>query len=83
MNNIHQHLGSYTIATKPPYKKYSRHWRQTKSKVGKKMIKISRFEGWGEWLEDGQIVKDDLNKILYMNKTTENQLKKAIECGNY
>lgn len=62
-----------------PYKTYIYFNRTTKSKVGKRSVRVRRFNGYKELLENGVIWRDSLRNAFFMNSWTYNELKRNLD----
>lgn len=75
------------IIVVPPRKVFSYNVRITKSRVGKRRVRVRKFIGWREVLKDGQIITQMSGSFLCMNQTTEklvsNELKRCSRAFKY
>lgn len=68
-------LGGMKVCIVEPVKIFTTVFKQTKSKVGKRMIRVKKHTGWCELLKDGQVIEHKPSNTYNMNKFTFNKLK--------
>lgn len=62
-----------------PHKTFKYVKLQSKSKVGRRYVKVKKFNGWQEVMNDGEVIYDKQRNIFMMNLNTRYQVIKAIE----
>ncbi len=77
MDMLTDTLNGFRVIVVQPDPVYLSRFRQTKSKVGKRWVKVRRFTGWEDRIEDGQTLVDEANRMLYMNEATRHEFKRA------
>jgi len=70
--------GEYTIKYLYPFTNYKTVYKTTKSKVGKRKIRIRVIAGYTEMIEGSTVIQDKVNKVVYMNQKTFNEFKKQL-----
>ncbi len=71
-------IGDMNIVIKKPQKVFSYSKRKTRSKQPR-TVYVKKFERCIEWLKDGQIIEDKINKVHYMNQKTVNSMMEKLE----
>lgn len=77
--NKPQHFGGYKIVISKPYKNWMNKWGWYRNKGKRRTQRYWVHVGWTEVLSDGKIVKNEEQRIMYMNATTYQSLCNAIE----
>lgn len=71
-------LGDMKINVIQPVKTHGWVLRQTKSKVGKRRIRVKVFSGLVEVLKDNQIIEHRPSNSYHMNQATYDALRKEM-----
>ncbi len=75
MDMVTDTLNGFKVIAVQPDPIYSSRFRQTKSKVGKRWIKVRRFIRWEDRIKDGQVIIDEAHRTLLTNEATKHELK--------
>ncbi len=78
MQNLSKLLGGHRIVVVPPFKTFSKSVRICKSKVGKRNLLVYKHTGYGEILEDNQVLHNKINNVFHMNQFTYQRFLKEI-----
>jgi len=74
--------GGYSIHATPNYPIYKYFLVKSKSKKGARRVRnlqVRKFHHWGNLLEYGEVIKDEIRKCMYMSDKTLSVLQKHLD----
>lgn len=71
--------GGYKFIISPKLKTYFRYVAQSKSKVGKRNVRVRKFTGLVDLVSDGDLIVDDRNMRITCNEQTFDKIKHELQ----
>lgn len=71
-------LGGVRVVIRDPVPMYKRVMMFKKHRRKSNWTRVKAFSHWQELIEDGQVLNDTARGVMYMNRRTHDQLRKAI-----
>jgi len=72
-------IGDYRVVIDPVRKSFKLCHGKTTLRKQSKIVRFKRFMGVYTLLKNGEIVKSEINKTLFMNEFTWQQCQRALE----